>query len=215
MVMTYRALVPVKALGEVKTRLATYLTLHQRQQLMLDMLHHVLYVLQASRAVEEVTVVSPDRRVLDQAALWGALPLKEEAQGHNAALHAAALREKTGGITGLLTIAADLPLLHPDDIRAVVSQAAQFAVTLAPARDGTGTNAILCQPPLALPYLFGQDSFRHYQNAARRRMLNFTTYSSIGLGLDIDTIDDLDDLHELQILSGEHAHSWQDMLSGI
>jgi hypothetical protein len=39
--------------------------------------------------------------------------------------------------------------------------------------------------------------------------LSSTLYHSIGLALDIDTIDDLDDLYELQVLSGEHTKDWQ------
>jgi len=38
---------------------------------------------------------------------------------------------------------------------------------------------------------------------ARQRKLSVSLYNSIGLALDIDTIDDLDDLYELQALSGE------------
>jgi 2-phospho-L-lactate guanylyltransferase len=205
--MTYRALIPVKSLNEAKSRLATHLTLHERENLVLDMLHHVLQVLRDSNVLEQITVVSPDQHVLRQAQAWGAQAVVEEMPGHNAALHAAALKEKAAGTIALLTIAGDLPLLHPSDIRMMVAQSAHYPVVLAPARDGTGTNAILVRPPLAIPYLFGANSLQRYQQAARQ--LGSTIYHSIGLSLDIDTIDDLDDLYELQVLSGEDMQSWQ------
>src|SRR5947209_13539849 len=206
--MTYKALIPVKSLHSVKSRLAPHLTLHQRKNLVLDMLYHVLRVLHASNVIEQVLVVSPDQLVLSQAQAWGALALLEEVPGHNAALHAAALKEQKARTPALLTIAADLPLLHPHDISALIEQSAHHAVVLAASRDGTGTNAILTQPPLALPYLFGPHTPQHYQPVARQYNLSYTTYHSLGLALDIDTIDDLEDLYELQILSGEHMQSW-------
>lgn len=129
--------------------------------------------------------------------------------GHNAALHAAAQQEQGTNTIALLTIAADLPLLRPEDIRGMVELSTRYPVVLAPSREGTGTNAILVRPPLALPYLFGPGSLQRYQQTARQLHLSSTLYHSIGLALDIDTIDDLDDLYELQILSGESIHSWQ------
>ena len=207
--MTYRAIIPVKSLSEAKSRLATHLTLYQRENLVLDMLHHVLQALRESNVLEQVSVVSSDQRVLRQAQAWGAQAVVEEMPGHNAALHAAALQELAAGTSALLTIAADLPLLHPSDIRVLVAQSALYPVVLASSRDGTGTNAILVRPPLAIPYLFGENSLQRYQQAVRQWQLDSTIYHSIGLSLDIDTIDDLDDLYELQVLSGEDMQSWQ------
>jgi len=209
----YRALIPVKALSEVKSRLASHLTLRQRENLVLDMLHHVIRTLRESTVLEHISVVSPDERVLAHAQDWGASALREEAPGHNAALHAAALHEQESGTLALLTIAADLPLLQATDIRSMAELSGRYSVVLAPSREGTGTNAILVRPPLALPYLFGPHSLPRYQQAARQARLSNTLYQRIGLALDIDTIDDLDDLYELQILSGEHISGWQETAS--
>jgi len=189
--MTYTALVPVKALNLAKSRLAANLTRQQRESLVLDMLQHVLQVLLASPLFERVSVVSPDTRVLEYASFWGAQPLKEEQHGHNSALQAAAMREQAAGATAILTISADLPLLCISDIQGMIEQSWQHAVVLAPSQDGTGTNAILMRPPLALPYLFGLNSRQCYQQAARLRKLSCAVFSSIGLAVDIDTIDDL------------------------
>lgn len=202
--MAYRALVPVKALSTVKSRLAPHLSLCQRETLVLDMLHHVLAVLQESERLEQIAVVSPDERVLHFARKWGARALLEEQPGHNVALHSAALEER--GATGLLTISADLPLLQADDIFMLIEQAAQYDVVLAPSRDETGTNALLVRPPLALPYLFGPNSLQRYLQAARQEDLSSTVYKSRGLALDIDTIDDL---HILQMIREKRNHERQ------
>lgn len=197
-IMAYRALIPVKVLHEAKSRLAAYVPLEQREQLVIDMLHHVITVLQDSEQFEHVAVVSADPRVLHLARRWGALPRIEEAQGHNAALHTAALREIEAGATALLTVSADLPLLKVDDIHRLIEAAQDYDVVLAPSHEGTGTNALLVHPPLALPYLFGVNSLEHYLAKARQRGLSSTQCVSNGLSRDIDTIDDLEQFHHYQ-----------------
>lgn len=193
--MIYTALIPVKSLAVAKSRLAPYISQHEREILVLDMLHHVLRTLHQSEFFERVSMVSADARVLTQAEIWGAQALPEERDGHNPALEAAALRELAAGSSALLTISADLPLLSTRDIYALVEQSAQYEVVLAESREGTGTNAILVRPPLALPYLFGPNSLQLHRQAAMQRHLSYTVYSSCGLALDIDT---MNDLHELQ-----------------
>jgi 2-phospho-L-lactate guanylyltransferase len=192
--MKYTALVPVKSLVTAKSRLVPDLPPNRREMLVLDMLYHVLRVLQDSKLFERVSVVSPDARVLEQVRAWGAWALIEERPGHNPALYAAALRERAGGATALLTISADLPLLSTQEIRNLLEQSRQYEVVLAASRDGAGTNAILVRPPLAVPYLFGPDSLQRYLEAARQRHLSHTIYGSTGLAFDIDTIVDLREL---------------------
>ncbi len=189
---TYRALIPVKTLHEAKSRLAAYLTRAQREQLVLDMLHHVIDVLQESHSLEKVAVVSPDTYVLARVQAWGAQPLMEEQQGLNPALSAAAQREIATGATALLTIFADLPLLRPSDVQNMIEQSHHYTIVLAPSQDGTGTNALLARPPLAVPYVFGPDSSQRYVNEAKQRDIAHVLYSSIGTALDIDTIHDLE-----------------------
>src|SRR5215470_4697071 len=114
--MKYTALVPVKALVTAKSRLVPDLSPNRREKLVLDMLYHVLRVLQDSKLFERISVVSPDARVLEQVRVWGAWALIEERPGHNFVLHVVALRERVGGVTALLTISADLPLLSAQEI---------------------------------------------------------------------------------------------------
>jgi 2-phospho-L-lactate/phosphoenolpyruvate guanylyltransferase len=192
--MKYTALVPVKSLVTAKSRLVPDLPPNRREMLVLDMLYHVLRVLQDSKLFERVSVVSPDARVLEQVRAWGAWALIEERPGHNPALYAAALRERAEGATALLTISADLPLLSTQEIRNLLEQSRQYEVVLAASRDGAGTNAILVRPPLAVPYLFGPDSLQRYLEVARQRHLSHTIYGSTGLAFDIDTIVDLREL---------------------
>ena len=191
----YKALIPVKSLDEAKSRLAASLTHEQRKTLVLEMLHHVITTLLASDVLAGVTVVSPDELVLEKAEVWGAHAQIEEEHGHNPALHAAARRELAAGATALLTLSADLPLLHPNDIQGMVEQSQLYDVVLAPSWEGTGTNGLRVRPPLALPYVFGPGSLQSYLVETKKERLKSVLYNSIGMALDIDTISDLEMFH--------------------
>ncbi|WP_297159380.1 2-phospho-L-lactate guanylyltransferase [Thermogemmatispora sp.] len=185
------ALVPVKRLAAAKGRLASHLTPSQRARLVLAMLHHVVVTLQASGMLTRIVVVSADEHVRACATAWGAEGWPEEQPGHNGALEAAARRLQAEGVTALLTISADLPLLQVEEVKALLEQAQRYPVVLAPAHDGQGTNALLQRPPRLLPYLFGESSLQRYREAAQLRHLPYTRYESPGLALDIDTVEDL------------------------
>lgn len=203
--MTYRAVIPVKALSEAKSRLAPYLSQAQRATLVLDMLQHVIHTLQDSACFEAITVVSSDTHVLQQVEQWGAHALVEEERGHNPALHAAAQHELASGATALLTISADLPLLRSEDIQQIVKLSHYYDIVLAASSEGTGTNALLTQPPLAVPYLFGPGSLQLYHEEAQTRRLSYTLYKSRSTAIDIDTIHDLAILHQTDALGQQLA----------
>ena len=156
------------------------------------MLSHVIQTLLDCSLLERVSVVSPDPRVLDYAQMWGAHTLLEEQQGHNPALQAAAKRELAQGTTALLTISADLPLLQQSDIERMLLASQHYDVVLAPSQEGTGTNAVLMRPPLALPYVFGPNSLQRYLEEAEQRELLMTQIKRPGLSLDVDTLKDLE-----------------------
>lgn len=98
----------------------------------------------------------------------------------------------------LLTISADLPLLTPEDILHLIRLADHAQVVLADSSDGTGTNALLVRPPLALPYLFGLNSLPTYIQAANERQLSFALCHNVHLAFDVDTPDDLCQLEHVE-----------------
>jgi len=197
--LIYSALIPVKSLDEAKSRLAPYIAYTQRVALVLDMLHHVVYILRQSTMLTNINVVSADERVLTQVQSWGATALSEERTGHNPALTAAATRLHSTGTHAILTISADLPLLQPQHIQDMIERSRTHHVVLAASQDGSGTNAILVRPPLVVPYVFGINSFQRYQQEAQQRGLSTTTYISPGTALDLDTIDDITAMQQREL----------------
>ncbi len=165
---------------------------------MLDMLRHVVCVLRESALLTTINIVSADDRVLAQAQAWGVTALPEESAGHNPALTSAATWLHAAGTEALLTISADLPLLKPQHIQDMIEQSRTHDIVLASSQDSTGTNAILVRPPLAVPYVFGINSFQHYQQEAQQRHLSIATYMDLGTALDIDTLDDITALQQYE-----------------
>lgn len=188
--MNIRALVPVKSLEYAKSRLAKKLSLQDRKQLVLQMLEHVLSVLQLCEEITQISVVTPDTDVTQQAAKFKTKILLEGRPGHNPALYAAALHEKVEGAQGLLTISADLPLVTEKDVHTLVELSKTNDIVLAPSKDN-GTNAILMRSPLLLPYLFGENSFEKYLLSAQKKGLTVALYKSKTIAFDVDTVEDL------------------------
>ena len=68
------------------------------------------------------------------------------------------------------------------------------SLTIVPARDERGSNAVLCSPPLVMPLRFGDDSFLPHLAAARALGIEPTMVKLPGIGLDIDQPEDVDAL---------------------
>jgi 2-phospho-L-lactate/phosphoenolpyruvate guanylyltransferase len=127
------------------------------------------------------------------AARYGARVLVEQENlGHTAASSLGARTLAQERVGGMAQVPADLPLLSPDDIAALLRVHGQApAVTLSPARDERGTNALVCSPPDLLPLRFGADSFFPHVRCARSLGIEPQIVGRPGLALDIDTPDDL------------------------
>lgn len=112
-------------------------------------------------------------------------------RGPNVAVGRAARMAAGRGATQVAVIAADLPLVSPQDIVALVREAAEHRLVIAPDRLGAGTNAVLT-PAGDFPYSFGPDSFRRHGRAALARGWSMTAVRSPGLATDLDSPWDLD-----------------------
>lgn len=182
--------VPVKDLQGTKSRLAPVLDPAARAGLTLYMMGRV--VTRALEAgVDAVCVVSPDPIVLDEALKRGATPLVQKSRGLNPALEEGRLWATQNGASALLVLPADLPLIEPEDVRAVLAGAASAPVVVAPDGARSGTNALLLRPPDALPFLFGPNSFEAHLGAGRDREIEVRVCENGHLSFDLDTAGDL------------------------
>lgn len=200
------AAVPVKDLFGTKSRLAPLLDPGGRAGLTLYMMQRVVRVLWRSGIPSgNLCVVSPDRLVLETAAEAGAVPLLQNTSGLNPALEEARAWADSQGAASLLVLPADLPLLRSEDVEGMLAAGREAPVAIAPDAGETGTNALLLEPPDAIPFLFGSGSRRAHLDAAWRRGLALREVRLPNLSFDIDTVEDLSKLEvpeELRLPGG-------------
>jgi 2-phospho-L-lactate guanylyltransferase len=181
------AAVPVKEFAGAKQRLAPLLTPGQRQALAAAMVEDVLAVL-ADAPLAGVMVNTVDPLATELARRFGARVVTDNARdGHTGAVAAMARILAAEGREAMLTVPGDIPRVTASEIAAVIA-ARRLApsLTIVPAHDERGSNAVLCSPPLVMPLHFGDDSFLPHLAAAGAVGIEPTILRLPGIALDID-----------------------------
>ncbi len=192
--MTIWAIVPVKPLRRSKSRLATVLSEEERAELSQRLLVHTLEVLNSVPLVEHTLVVSRDSKALALARDKGARTVMERGTPElNQALIRATIVAKGYGISGVLILPADLPLISQEDIERLLSLATDPpVVVVAPDRHGSGTNALLSSPPGLIEYDFGPDSLERHKERAKNAGARLEICHLPSFELDVDVPEDLE-----------------------
>ncbi len=187
------AVMPVKNFGNAKQRLKDVLSPDERRALFAIMVEDVLVALQGCDQLAGILMVTCDPEAGRLAERFGARVLIEAASaGHTEASSFGARTLAAEGAAGMIQIPGDLPAMTSEDIAAVLDAHSQApAITIAPSRDDQGSNAVACSPPDLLPLRFGDDSFFPHCESARKLGVEPRIVRRAGLGLDIDTPDDL------------------------
>ncbi|HZU14619.1 MAG TPA: 2-phospho-L-lactate guanylyltransferase [Chloroflexota bacterium] len=180
-------MVPLKRLSEAKSRLAPSLDRAERAELAMTMVRRVVGAVRESGVVGRLALVTPEPHI---ARGLGAETLPD-AGDLNASLQTAV--GWAAGSAGLLILPADLPLISPADVRALI---AAPGIVVAETQDG-GTGALLLRPPDAFPPHFGPDSFVIHRRLAFERGLDVSQVRLTGVSFDLDTVDDLGRLQTL------------------
>ncbi|MBM7460292.1 2-phospho-L-lactate guanylyltransferase [Rhodococcus coprophilus] len=189
-------LVPVKALGLAKSRLAHALEPEARADLVLAMLQDTL---SAAHGLDDaqLTVITSDHRVAAVALESGASVLVdppavrgvERSDSLNAALRAAAehARAQSAGVD-LVALQADLPAVRSHELAEALEEARATGIMIVADHTGSGTTALLhCSTQDPLRPQFGPGSARRHLGDGARAV----EAALPGLRLDVDTVDDL------------------------
>lgn len=192
--MTLWAIVPVKPLRRGKSRLSKVLSEEERADLNRKLLVHTIDTLTEIPEIEQVLVVSRDQGALALAREHGARTVQENgAPQLNIALARATIVAKNYVTRGVLIVPADLPLISPEDVRAMLDRVkTPPVVVVAPDRHRHGTNALLVCPVGLIDYDFGPDSFKRHCDRARQAGARLEICELPSLALDVDLPEDLD-----------------------
>lgn len=173
--------VPVKSFETGKERLASVLDGPARQLLTRAMADHVVKTVEDSGLLP--LVVTDSAEVAQWAALRGLPIVPDPDRGLNAAA-AAGISWAEASESRWLVLHADLPLLAPSDIEALVSPLRADLQPIAPSADG-GTSALGGDEQMSFSY--GKASFhRHLPRLGSPRVV-----VTRGLAHDVDTPQDL------------------------
>jgi 2-phospho-L-lactate/phosphoenolpyruvate guanylyltransferase len=199
-------LLPVKDLRNSKQRLTRVLTPEERFALAQAMLADTFRAASRVCKADKVFVVTNYEPAMQAARENGWEVLVEDQQiSESASVDAASRQCQALGVTSVLRLPLDLPLVQASDIDELLAiDCAAPAMIIVPSRDGTGTNAILRTPPTLFPSYFGSGSFA--KHCAEAAAAGAQVHHRRNPRLEMD-VDDEPDIRELlqHDLTGTHT----------
>ena len=198
-------LLPIKDLRQAKQRLAPLLNPDDRFALAQAMLADTIRAVRGVRRAEKIFVVTNYIPAMQAAEANGWELLREERQiSESVSVDAASRHCAERGVTSLLRLPLDVPLVQSSDIDALLAvECAAPAVVIVPSRDGTGTNTILRTPPALFPSHFGSGSFAKHCGEAERAGAQIVVRRNARLEMDVDDEADLRALVRLDLRGTE------------
>lgn len=190
------AILPVKRFDAAKQRLAEVLGAGSRQALAQAMYQDVLGSLRRVPGLDAIIVVTADP-VAEVTARAHRLPVLRDAQvGQSSAAEVGIAYALAHGFDQALLVPGDTPLLDPAEVGSLLrsGRAEALDLVLVPDHHGEGTNAVLLDPPDALPPAFGPGSLERHLRQARAAGLSFRVEGVESLSRDVDTPEDLAEL---------------------
>ena len=182
--------VPMKPLRLAKSRLAERLGSHQREAVGLGMFDRVVRAAVDSSATA-VWVVGGDEVVQQAALQLCAQWFEDYGKDLNDSLTVTFERAFHAGLAPAY-LPADLPFVSSEDVSNLIeASSAGETVTLSPAHRDGGTNAIVVPTYSAFAPMLGSDSFAKHLKQAREEGIALEIFDSTGIGLDLDTPEDL------------------------
>lgn len=184
-------LLPVKALGRAKSRLAPDFDDSQRRDVAEALLEDA-FALCASVDFLRWWVVSDDEQVLSRAADAGFGTVSDPGSGLNAAIAAGMKEALAAGAQSLTVVPCDVPLAYKGDLVDLLDTGATSDVVLVPSGDDGGTNALFLSPPDLIEPAFGPGSLQRHIALAEKERYRCSILSLPRLALDVDTPADVD-----------------------
>jgi 2-phospho-L-lactate guanylyltransferase len=198
-------LLPVKDLRNSKKRLTDVLTPEERFALAEAMLTDTIRAVQGVCRAEKVFVITNYEPAMQLAKENGWEILREEQQiSESHSVDAASKLCEHRGVSGLLRLPVDLPLIQSSDIDELLAGECQApSLVIVPSRDGTGTNAMLRTPPTLFPSHFGTGSFAKHLAEAENSHAQVIVRRNARLEMDVDDEADLRALLEHDLRATE------------
>ena len=196
--MTTTAVIPIKQLENAKQRLSGVLSVEDRKALFRAMVRDVLTAVEVCTLIDQVIIVTDDQAVAGLAEEYGAeIRPEPDEPGLIEAVTQTSRQLAAEEISTMVFLPGDVPLVSAEELELVLEgfglvEEAEFLIV--PASDLGGSNCLACSPPDCMTFGFGEDSFRRHLGIARNLGLRPIVAKLPGIGLDIDTPQDLTEL---------------------
>ena len=196
--------VPVKGLTEAHGRLADVLSESERAQLADALFDDLLAKLSRSRCLDDVLIVTSDPTLARQARWrdYGVLWQDEDA-GHSHAAAAGARNAMEDGAERVAMLPVDCPELDIAELDAHIGRSPRTLIV--PDHHGTGTNALILNPPDVFSPDFGPDSCSRHVGKARAAGISFGLERIPSLAHDLDGPEDMVVLRDRLLLHPDPA----------
>jgi 2-phospho-L-lactate/phosphoenolpyruvate guanylyltransferase len=192
------AILPVKRFGAAKQRLGGEgLSEGTRRALAEAMVTDVLIALRRARRVDEVIVVTGEAAAVALAAGYDAAAVVDDPRddSHSAAAVRGVAAALERGAQRVVLVPGDCPALDPAELDALLDRPPrEREVVVVPDRHGSGTNALVLTPPDVMRPAFGPGSRARHEQLAAEAGAAVEAVPVPTLGLDVDTLDDLEAL---------------------
>lgn len=180
--------IPMKSIFWGKSRLSPILSNQERCEINKKILQRTI-----CKAIEvaNVFVVSSCQDTCDLAKKCGALPIKEQGQGLNTALHQVTEIFHKKNQFEILILPSDLPLFESEDLK-IFSPTEEMI--LVPDHSGSGTNSLYLCSKKRFNYSFGTNSRYLHIEEAQLNQMTFKILQHDRLCFDLDTPEDYEAL---------------------
>ena len=197
--LRWTLVVPIKAAGDGKSRLASWLAPGPRQELARAMVQDTLAAAAGARSVDRIVIVTADATVAaavrsvtgwpDPSVLIDVIGEPDPA-GLNPAVRAGVQRaQRDAPSHGVGVLLGDLPALRSADLDAALAQAGRHPLGVVTDAAGTGTTLLTAGPGHAVDPAFGAGSAAAHLARGHSRIVVAPTS---GLTHDVDYREDLD-----------------------
>lgn len=180
-------IIPVNELVNPKTRLGDFLTSRERINLVI---HMVRDVLNASRGLAEIIIVSPTdfRPILEDYDFH--MVIEEKKAGLNRALEIGNEYAMENGAQASIYLPADIPRIRREELERVLLEGEKNPVVLVPASK-KGVGAVLRKPPHIMDIKFTSQSLVDLKEDCKRDGIRAKIVDCPSMYFDLDNMDDI------------------------
>ena len=199
--MANMALLPIRELQTSKARLGPALDSVNRALLSKAMLLDTLEAVTSSQVFQKVILLTPEPVIWSSLVPHGVEVEKATVRGLNESIQGDVEGRGWKDGDSLSVILSDLPASTSNDFSSLADELGRKGrVVVVPDKRMSGTNLLAGHPRFTVPSWFGPDSLRRHVDAALGRGATPLLLCREGLMCDVDTIQELLDLHAEQRL---------------